>query len=191
MSYNYFSALLKVVFILCFSMLSRDLSPRTVMEEVFTLGSDEGLDVGELDQLLVAPSRSYPFIACNDSNEEKVYIALASYIYELDQWMSYGWLPLSKGCSLIDQRMRGPVYGYAISSNKQVIWGGQFQGKSSPFCLNSSNSFNSSLNSCKRGFDEDLTLQLFSRLHVPSSSSSGFSKPVFWRIKSSEKLFSH
>jgi hypothetical protein len=187
---SYFSAFVKVIFILSLGSLAKDFSSRTVVEEVFERKTDTGLDIGELEGLTVAPSHKYPFIACNDSNEPKIYVSLASFLYEANEWMSYGWIPLSQGCSVIDLDMRGPIYGYAISSNKEVIWGGNFIGQSAPFCLNSGNSFHSTLEGCSKGVNEDMTLELFSRLHVPSSRY-GMAKPFIWRIKSSDKLLSH
>lgn len=162
------------------------------MEQVFRAKSSAHLEIGELKDLLVAPSKPYHFVACNDTEHKVIFASVTTYDFLTEEWVSNGWLPLSRGCTLIDSEARGPIYGYAITRDKSIIWGGEEDGAKAPFCLNLSDSFKFNSSECQdiSSLESNVKINYYEQLFVPDSSLAT-SKSFFWRIKSTGDIFSH
>ena len=93
---------------------------------------------------------------------------------------------------MINSAMRGPVYGYAKSANKNVIWGGKFGHQSAPFCLNKVDSFYNLGSACHPSVfsRNEAEPVMFNRV-VAGTSDRLFNRPVYWRIKNSEHFLAH
>ena len=181
-----------VFLILNFGIFMKDSSPRALIEDVFNKGVENATVPGQLESLVVVPSKPYTFIACNDTEYSTIFAALSIYDFQNSTWKSNGWLALPKGCTILHPRVKGPVFGYAVTKDRSVAWSGREGLISAPFCLNYKDSFNVKSNECDKIKSMDLAIRknFFELIHRPDSYSR-VNKPVLWRIKSQTGMLGH
>ena len=177
-----------------FGLLWRDASPRSIIESVFIQKSSESLEIGQLEDFFVPMTKPYTFVACNDTDYEYLLASIANYHYGLSDWVSSGWYRLDKGCTLISKNMRGPVYGYVKTENKNNVWSGKEGVPGSPFCAknHSLENFTMTLTGCESSIRGKIgfAVEQYERIHVPTATGS-FSRPVFWKIKNAKLNRAH
>jgi hypothetical protein len=181
-----------VLIIFNLGLFFKDKSSRRVVEEVFFNESQTILELDQIESLFVPPTKPYPFIACNDTEHPFIFAALTKYDFNKNSWVSHGWLPLSKGCSIINEKMRGPVYGYVITKDRSVVWSGGDGVSGAPFCLNTSDTFKVSLNDCEEMQKNNMAVNInfYEQIYAPKTDTN-LTRPVFWRIKSANSIYSH
>ncbi|HXO67560.1 MAG TPA: DUF1036 domain-containing protein [Bradyrhizobium sp.] len=73
-------------------------------------------------------NNTYRLTLCNQSDQSKIWIALAYYDYDAQSWIREGWWTVNKGdCTTVGDRFkRGTLYWYANGPGGKWVWKGDF-----------------------------------------------------------------
>ncbi len=83
---------------------------------------------------LIGAGESYAVEICNNTEDARVFAAVAYYDDLRDDWVARGWFPQAQGeCQLAVKNLKPPIYVYAETKDGSARWGDDVSGME--FCI--------------------------------------------------------